>query len=63
METTTSSYEIRFLLNGEEGKLIIDAQSAAAAAELAKQQAAGDGDDFELIQVQLADDDSALDLS
>ncbi|MCO5214695.1 MAG: hypothetical protein M9953_09750 [Thermomicrobiales bacterium] len=63
METTTSSYEIRFLLNGEEGKLVIDAQSAAAAAELAKHQAAGEGDDFELIQVQLADDDSALDLS
>ncbi len=63
METTTSSYEIRFLLNGEEGKLVIDAQSAAAAAELAKHQAAGADDDFELIQVQLADDDSALDLS
>lgn len=63
METTSSNYEVRYLLNGEEDTLIIDAQSAAAAAELTRHQAAGPGDDFELIQVQLTDDSTSLEIN
>lgn len=53
------TYEVRYLLNGEEGMLEIEAETAAAAAELTQQQVSGDGDSYELIQVTLLDSESA----
>lgn len=57
METNESSYVVRFLINGEERTIQIDAKSAAAASEMARHQEAGDDDDFELIQVHLEEED------
>ncbi|MCA9832530.1 MAG: hypothetical protein KC435_01150 [Thermomicrobiales bacterium] len=53
------NYEVRYLLNGEEGTLEVEAETAAAAAEIAQQQITGDGDSYELIQVTLLDSESA----
>lgn len=55
----TMNYEVRYLLNGEEGTLEVEAETAAAAAEIAQQQITGDGDSYELIQVTLLDSESA----
>lgn len=50
-------YEVRYLLNGEEHTLHVQASSAAAASEAARHQVSGDeNDDFELIQVQLVEE-------
>lgn len=49
-------YEVRYLLNGEEHTIIIDATSAAAASENVRHQVVRENDDFELIQVQLVDE-------
>lgn len=49
-------YEVRYLLNGNEHTIYVQATSAAAASETVRHQVCGDDDDFELIQVQLAED-------
>lgn len=49
-------YEVRYLLNGDEHTLHIEATSAAAASESVRHQVASDEDDFELIQVQLVEE-------
>lgn len=49
-------YEVRYLLNGEEGMMAVEATSAAAASESVRHQVCGPEDDFELIQVQLMED-------
>lgn len=56
MENNEMSYEVRFLLNGEEQTRSIDAVSAAAAQELVRMQESGDEDSFELIQVLMIED-------
>lgn len=51
-------YEVRYLVNGEEQIAIVDAETAASAAQEAQGDlvsSIGDGQ-FELIQVQLIDD-------
>lgn len=46
-------YEVRYLLNGEEHTVVVEATSAAAASESVRHQVSGsEDDDFELIQVQ-----------
>ena len=46
-------YEVRYLLNGEEHTIVVEATSAAAASENVRHQVSGGEDeDFELIQVQ-----------
>lgn len=45
-------YEVRYLLNGEEHSIVVEASSAAAASETVRNQVSGEDDDFELIQVQ-----------
>lgn len=45
-------YEVRYLLNGEEHTIVVEATSAAAASETVRNQVSGENDDFELIQVQ-----------
>ncbi len=45
-------YEVRYLLNGEEHTIVVEATSAAAASETVRTQVSGENDDFELIQVQ-----------
>lgn len=46
-------YEVRYLLNGEEHTVVVEATSAAAASENVRHQVSGNEDeDFELIQVQ-----------
>lgn len=52
-------YEVRYRLNGEEGMLAVEAASAAAASETVRQQMCGENDDYELIQVQLMENESA----
>ena len=50
-------YEVRYLLNGEEHSLIVEASSAAAASESVRHQvSSNEEDDFELIQVQLTEE-------
>lgn len=56
MENNEMSYEVRYLLNGEEHTRSIEAASAAAAQELVRMQEAGDEDSFELIQVLMIED-------
>lgn len=56
METNENSYEVRYLLNGEEHTRLLEANSAAAAQEIVRSQETGEDDDFELIQVQLIED-------
>lgn len=45
-------YEVRYLLNGEEHTIVVEATSAAAASETVRNQVSGENDEFELIQVQ-----------
>lgn len=49
-------YEVRYILNGDEGMMEVEATSAAAASESVRHQLTGPEDDFELIQVQLAEE-------
>lgn len=52
-------YEVRYLLNGEEHTVVVEASSAAAASESVRHQVSGEGnevEDFELIQVQLLEE-------
>lgn len=49
-------YEVRYLLNGEEHTIIVEATSAAGASESVRHQVSGEDDDFELIQVQLLEE-------
>lgn len=49
-------YEVRYLLNGEERTVVVEASSAAAASESVRHQVSGEDDDFELIQVQLQEE-------
>jgi len=56
METNEMSYEVRYLLNGEEHTRSVSAVSAAAAQEIVRMQETGDDDDFELIQVQMIEE-------
>ncbi|MGC4191908.1 MAG: hypothetical protein QM589_12220 [Thermomicrobiales bacterium] len=51
-------YEVRYLANGEEQTAIVDAETAAAAAQSAQNELLAEpGDEqFELIQVQLIDE-------
>lgn len=49
-------YEVRYILNGEEGTMHVEATSAAAASESVRHQLVNQDDDFELIQVQLAEE-------
>ncbi|HWK80095.1 MAG TPA: hypothetical protein VNP95_04985 [Thermomicrobiales bacterium] len=51
-------YEVRYLVNGDEQTAVIDAETAASAAQAAQDELtaeAGEGQ-FELIQVQLIDE-------
>ena len=52
------NYEVRYLLNGEEHTAYIETTSAAAASESVRHQEGSEVDDFELIQVQLAEESS-----
>lgn len=56
MDNTEMSYEVRYLLNGEEHTIALETTSAAAASETVRNQVTGDGDDFELIQVQMIEE-------
>jgi len=51
-------YEVRYLVDGDEHTLSVDAETAASAAQIAQEQLRSEsGDDqIELIQVQLMDD-------
>ena len=49
-------YEVRYLLNGEEHMLHVEATSAAAASESVRHQVCGPDDDFELIQVLMVEE-------
>ncbi len=54
-------YEVRFLSGGEEKTILVDAETAAEAAQSAQRaqtdsQAQGSDDAFELVQVQLLDE-------
>lgn len=49
-------YEVRYLLNGEEHMLHVEASSAAAASESVRHQVCGVEDDFELIQVLMVEE-------
>lgn len=49
-------YEVRYLLNGEEHTLVVEASSAAAASESVRHHVSGEDDDFELIQVHLLEE-------
>ena len=49
-------YEVRYILNGEEGTMQVEATSAAAASDIARHQLTGSEDDFELIQVHLVEE-------
>ncbi|MGB3329513.1 MAG: hypothetical protein WBA46_11195 [Thermomicrobiales bacterium] len=51
-------YEVRYLVNGEEQVAVVDAETAAAAAQAAQGDLVSNiGDEqFELIQVQLIDE-------
>lgn len=48
-------YEVRYLVNGEENTMHVEATSAAAASEMVRHKVSGPDDDFELIQVSLVD--------
>lgn len=48
-------YEVRYLVNGEENAMYVDATSAAAASEMVRHKVSGPDDVFELIQVSLVD--------
>jgi hypothetical protein len=48
-------YEVRYLVNGEENTMYVEATSAAAASEMVRHKVSGPDDDFELIQVSLVD--------
>ena len=48
-------YEVRYLLNGDEHMLQVEASSAAAASESVRHQVCGADDDFELIQVLMVE--------
>jgi hypothetical protein len=48
-------YEVRYLVNGEENTMFVEATSAAAASEMVRHKVSGPDDDFELIQVSLVD--------
>lgn len=52
-------YEVRFIIDGNEQKQIVDVGSAAEAAETVKNQHPEPAEKFELIQVQLLDEPSA----
>ena len=56
MENSEMQYEVRYLINGEEQIMNLEATSAAAASETTRTQVCGENDDFELIQVQRVDD-------
>lgn len=58
MDNTIMQYEVRYLVNGEEQVMNLEATSAAAALETTRSQVCGENDDFELIQVQLVEDES-----
>lgn len=50
-------YEVRYLLNGDENTIYVEATSAAAASESVRHQvSSNEDDDFELIQVQLVEE-------
>ncbi len=49
-------YEVRYLLNGEEHQIHVEASSAAAASESVRHQVCDPDDDFELIQVQMVEE-------
>lgn len=49
-------YEVRYLLNGDEHTMHVEATSAAAASESVRHKVVGEADDFELIQVQLVEE-------
>jgi hypothetical protein len=51
-------YEVRYLMNGEEQTAVIDAETAASAAQAAQDELVVEPGDsqFELIQVQLIDE-------
>lgn len=53
------TYEVRYLLNGEEGTREVEAATAAAAVELVQREVASENDTYELIQVTLLDSESA----
>lgn len=52
-------YEVRFIIDGNEQREIVDVATAAEAAETVQQGQSEHGTGFELIQVQLLDDPSA----
>lgn len=54
--TMDMKYEVRYLLNGDERTIHVEATSAAAASEAVRNQVSGDNEDFELIQVQLVEE-------
>ena len=49
-------YEVRYLINGEENAMYVEATSAAAASEMVRHKVSGPNDDFELIQVSLVEE-------
>lgn len=51
-------YEVRYLLDGEEHTVTVEATSAAAASESVRHQEGNEDADFELIQVQYLEESS-----
>jgi hypothetical protein len=49
-------YEVRYIVDGQEESTVVDVETAAEAAETARQEHASHGENFELIQVHLLDD-------
>lgn len=56
-------YEVRYRIGGEERTVEVEADSAAAAAQLAQEEHLHSDEVFELIQVHLLDDHVASELA
>lgn len=53
-------YEVRYIVDNNEFTEVIDVENAAEAAETVKQHHPNQGESFELIQVQLIEEETPL---
>jgi hypothetical protein len=56
-------YEVRYIVDSNEFTEVIDVDNAAEAAETVKQHHPNQGESFELIQVQLMDEEPAAEVT
>jgi hypothetical protein len=56
-------YEVRYIVDSNEFTEVIDVDNAAEAAETVKQHHPNQGETFELIQVQLMEEDTAAEVT